>query len=180
MTVMVLAMTPLEVPAFFPFNLQTFILVATMVYARDGLAALRGASGRDRRQKGAGLIVQACFARRERARKLVAQDAARDGPELPGGVQRQPSRRADAGLALAVEAGAVQVACAKAVMQARIEGHSRMPGRQAARDGARPPPTGGRGPRFAAAALSDAAPHPRDIAQTWLTRNRAPPMSARA
>jgi exopolysaccharide production protein ExoQ len=44
MTVMVLAMTPLEVPAFFPFNLQTFILVATMVYARDGLAALRGAS----------------------------------------------------------------------------------------------------------------------------------------
>jgi exopolysaccharide production protein ExoQ len=41
MTVMVLAMTPLEVPAFFPFNLQSFILVATMVYVRDGLAALR-------------------------------------------------------------------------------------------------------------------------------------------
>ncbi len=45
LTLMVLAITPLEVPAFFAFNLQTFLLVATVVYIRDGLAALRGASG---------------------------------------------------------------------------------------------------------------------------------------
>lgn len=45
MTVMVLSMTPLEVPAFYAFNLQTFVLIATIVYARDGLAACRAASG---------------------------------------------------------------------------------------------------------------------------------------
>lgn len=42
-TLMVLSVTPLEVPAFFPFNLQSFILVASLVYARDGLAASRAA-----------------------------------------------------------------------------------------------------------------------------------------
>jgi exopolysaccharide production protein ExoQ len=54
---MVLSVTPLEVPAFFPFNLQTFILMATLVYARDGLSASRGvgrSSGR-----GAGISTRA-------------------------------------------------------------------------------------------------------------------------
>jgi exopolysaccharide production protein ExoQ len=48
LTVMVLSMTPLEVPAFFPFNLQTFVLIATLVYARDGLVASRGVASSGR------------------------------------------------------------------------------------------------------------------------------------
>jgi exopolysaccharide production protein ExoQ len=44
LTVMALSITPLEVPAFFPFHLQSFVLVASLVYARDGLAAWRVAS----------------------------------------------------------------------------------------------------------------------------------------
>lgn len=51
-SVMVLSITPLEVPAFFAFSLQTFILVAGLVYVRDGLAVLAAApvsgSGRSR------------------------------------------------------------------------------------------------------------------------------------
>jgi exopolysaccharide production protein ExoQ len=55
MTIMALSVTPLEVPAFFPFNLQTFILVATLVYARDGLSvSRRSVAGR-----GAGISAQA-------------------------------------------------------------------------------------------------------------------------
>lgn len=40
-TMMALSLTPLEVPVFFPFNLLTFIVVATAVYVSDGLAATR-------------------------------------------------------------------------------------------------------------------------------------------
>ncbi|MBF9033143.1 O-antigen ligase family protein [Rhodobacterales bacterium HKCCE2091] len=41
-SVMVLAITPIEVPVFFQFNLQTLMLVAILVYATDGLRARRG------------------------------------------------------------------------------------------------------------------------------------------
>jgi exopolysaccharide production protein ExoQ len=44
MSLMAVSVTPLEVPVFFPFNLQTFIVVASVVYARDGLSALRASS----------------------------------------------------------------------------------------------------------------------------------------
>jgi exopolysaccharide production protein ExoQ len=41
---MILSMTPLEVPIYFQFNFATLLMIATLVYARDGLFA-RGASG---------------------------------------------------------------------------------------------------------------------------------------
>jgi exopolysaccharide production protein ExoQ len=39
--VMILSVTPLEVPVFFQFNLHTLLMVAALVYARDGLRAGR-------------------------------------------------------------------------------------------------------------------------------------------
>jgi hypothetical protein len=79
MTVMVLAMTPLG-------SAGLLSVQPADLHPRgdDGLCPRRAGraagvvGGRDRRQKGARLIVHRASA--ERARKLVAQDAARDGP----------------------------------------------------------------------------------------------------
>lgn len=46
-TVMSVAVTPLEVPAFFPFNLQTLIVVVSFVYLRDAAAALAASDSED-------------------------------------------------------------------------------------------------------------------------------------
>jgi hypothetical protein len=141
MTVMVLSVTPLEVPAFFPFNLQTFILVATLVYARDGLRC-------GGRPVGSAAGVRGSLSTASRGRgapgKLVAQDPARDGPTLPGGCSASAIAAPNPPSAFAVEAGAVQVARAKAVGAAAHRGASGMPGRQQ-REMAAPPPRASRG-----------------------------------
>lgn len=41
LSVMVLSITPIEVPVFFQFNLQTVSLIAILIYANDGLRARR-------------------------------------------------------------------------------------------------------------------------------------------